>query len=183
MTDTSDNTPAFETDEVEANHAIEQGLGVGARELAAQREAGEKAFDEARHGRRLSLLGTRGRVKIMRDIPDDVGAPPRRWCRSTGRRRILRALRCVDELVDRVIHRARPVDEPAADLRPVVVAPARDQAPGPRGEVVDQPHVHPVAGVEHEVHSGVSIYFRDPDGARIELIADPLGEMYGEHVL
>ena len=39
------------------------------------------------------------------------------------------------------------------------------------------------AGVEHEVHSGVSIYFRDPDGARIELIADPLGEMYGEHVL
>nr|WP_238589701.1 VOC family protein [Pseudonocardia sp. AL041005-10] len=31
------------------------------------------------------------------------------------------------------------------------------------------------AGVEHEVHSGVSVYFRDPDGARIELIADPLG--------
>ena len=39
------------------------------------------------------------------------------------------------------------------------------------------------AGVPHEVHSGVSVYFRDPDGARIELIADPLGEMYGEHVL
>jgi len=39
------------------------------------------------------------------------------------------------------------------------------------------------AGVEHEVHSGVSVYFRDPDGARIELIADPLGEMYGERVL
>lgn len=39
------------------------------------------------------------------------------------------------------------------------------------------------AGVEHQVHSGVSIYFRDPDGARLELIADPLGEMYGEHVL
>ena len=39
------------------------------------------------------------------------------------------------------------------------------------------------AGVEHEVHSGVSVYFRDPDGARIELIADPLGEMYGQHVL
>ena len=38
-------------------------------------------------------------------------------------------------------------------------------------------------GVEHEVHSGVSVYFRDPDGARIELIADPLGEMYGQHVL
>ena len=39
------------------------------------------------------------------------------------------------------------------------------------------------AGVDYEVHSGVSMYFRDPDGARIELIADPLGEMYGEHVL
>lgn len=39
------------------------------------------------------------------------------------------------------------------------------------------------AGVEHVVHSGVSVYFTDPDGARIELIADPLGEMYGEHVL
>jgi catechol 2,3-dioxygenase-like lactoylglutathione lyase family enzyme len=39
------------------------------------------------------------------------------------------------------------------------------------------------AGVPHEVHSGVSVYFRDPDGARIELIADPLGEMYGSHVL
>ena len=39
------------------------------------------------------------------------------------------------------------------------------------------------AGVEHVVHSGVSVYFRDPDGARIELIADPLGEMYGQQVL
>ena len=35
------------------------------------------------------------------------------------------------------------------------------------------------AGVEHTVHSKVSVYFRDPDGARLELIADPLGEMYG----
>ncbi len=39
------------------------------------------------------------------------------------------------------------------------------------------------AGVPHEVHSGVSVYFQDPDGARIELIADPLGEMYGHQVL
>lgn len=39
------------------------------------------------------------------------------------------------------------------------------------------------AGVEYVVHSEVSVYFTDPDGARIELIADPLGEMYGEHVL
>ena len=39
------------------------------------------------------------------------------------------------------------------------------------------------AGVEHVIHSGVSVYFTDPDGARIELIADPLGEMYGTQVL
>ena len=39
------------------------------------------------------------------------------------------------------------------------------------------------AGVAHEVHSEVSVYFTDPDGARIELICDPLGEMYGSKVL
>jgi len=39
------------------------------------------------------------------------------------------------------------------------------------------------AGIEHVVHSKVSVYFRDPDGARLELIADPLGEMYGTPVL
>ena len=39
------------------------------------------------------------------------------------------------------------------------------------------------AGVEHVIHSEVSVYFRDPDGARIELIADPLGEMYGTKVV
>ncbi|TPG35253.1 VOC family protein [Mycolicibacterium hodleri] len=39
------------------------------------------------------------------------------------------------------------------------------------------------AGIGVSEHSGVSLYFRDPDGARIELIADPLGEMYGAKVL
>ena len=39
MADQND-TPHFETDDVEANLAIEQGLGVGARELAAQRDPG-----------------------------------------------------------------------------------------------------------------------------------------------
>ena len=33
------------------------------------------------------------------------------------------------------------------------------------------------------MESGTSVYFRDPDGARLELIADPLGEMYGTLVL
>jgi catechol 2,3-dioxygenase-like lactoylglutathione lyase family enzyme len=39
------------------------------------------------------------------------------------------------------------------------------------------------AGVEYMLESEVSIYFRDPDGARLELLADPLGEMYGLKVL
>jgi catechol 2,3-dioxygenase-like lactoylglutathione lyase family enzyme len=39
------------------------------------------------------------------------------------------------------------------------------------------------AGVPYQMESGTSIYFRDPDGARMELIADPLGEMYGSKVL
>ncbi|MDX6327448.1 MAG: hypothetical protein QOK15_3802 [Nocardioidaceae bacterium] len=38
------------------------------------------------------------------------------------------------------------------------------------------------AGVPYLHESGTSLYFRDPDGARLELIADPLGEMYGTTV-
>ena len=39
------------------------------------------------------------------------------------------------------------------------------------------------AGVEYQTESGTSLYLRDPDGARVELISDPLGEMYGLKVL
>ncbi len=39
------------------------------------------------------------------------------------------------------------------------------------------------AGVEYAHVDEVSLYFRDPDGARLELIADPLGEMYGKAVV
>lgn len=39
------------------------------------------------------------------------------------------------------------------------------------------------AGVPCQVENDASIYFRDPDGARLELLADPLGEMYGNRVL
>jgi catechol 2,3-dioxygenase-like lactoylglutathione lyase family enzyme len=38
------------------------------------------------------------------------------------------------------------------------------------------------AGVACEEMSGSSLYFRGPDGERLELIADPLGEMYGTTV-
>jgi catechol 2,3-dioxygenase-like lactoylglutathione lyase family enzyme len=39
------------------------------------------------------------------------------------------------------------------------------------------------AGVPYQTESGTSLYLRDPDGARVELISDPLGEMYGLKVL
>ena len=39
------------------------------------------------------------------------------------------------------------------------------------------------AGVPYQEASGKSIYFRDPDGVRLELLADPLGEMYGTKVV
>ena len=42
MTDTDDDMPPSLAEEVEANLAIEQGLGVGARELAAIGESGAK---------------------------------------------------------------------------------------------------------------------------------------------
>jgi catechol 2,3-dioxygenase-like lactoylglutathione lyase family enzyme len=39
------------------------------------------------------------------------------------------------------------------------------------------------AGIPYLHESGTSIYFTDPDGTRVELISDPLGEMYGTKVL
>jgi catechol 2,3-dioxygenase-like lactoylglutathione lyase family enzyme len=39
------------------------------------------------------------------------------------------------------------------------------------------------AGVPCETVSGSSIYFSGPDGERLELIRDPLGQMYGKAVL
>jgi catechol 2,3-dioxygenase-like lactoylglutathione lyase family enzyme len=38
------------------------------------------------------------------------------------------------------------------------------------------------AGIEYHHESGSSLYLRGPDGERIELISDPLGEMYGHPV-
>jgi catechol 2,3-dioxygenase-like lactoylglutathione lyase family enzyme len=39
------------------------------------------------------------------------------------------------------------------------------------------------AGVQYAHVSGTSLYFRDPDGVRLELISDPLGEMYGTQIM
>ena len=38
------------------------------------------------------------------------------------------------------------------------------------------------AGVGYEIMSESSMYFSGPDGERLELISDPLGEMYGTKV-
>lgn len=39
------------------------------------------------------------------------------------------------------------------------------------------------AGVAYHLESNASLYFPGPDGERLELLADPLGEMYGTKVL
>jgi len=39
------------------------------------------------------------------------------------------------------------------------------------------------AGVETHIEGDTSMYFRGPDGERLELISDPLGEMFGNAVL
>jgi catechol 2,3-dioxygenase-like lactoylglutathione lyase family enzyme len=39
------------------------------------------------------------------------------------------------------------------------------------------------AGVEYQQIGRASIYFRDPDGTRLELICEPLGQMSGSRVL
>ena len=39
------------------------------------------------------------------------------------------------------------------------------------------------AGVPYDHVSGSSLYFTDPDGVRLELISDPLGEMYGSVIM
>ncbi|MDQ1426482.1 MAG: hypothetical protein QOD72_3980, partial [Acidimicrobiaceae bacterium] len=36
--------------------------------------------------------------------------------------------------------------------------------------------------VPYVVINNSSMYFNDPDGARLELISDPLGEMYGKPI-
>jgi len=44
-------------------------------------------------------------------------------------------------------------------------------------------HKLDAAGVPYAQMSGSSLYFSGPDGERLELIRDPLGEMYGTAVL
>lgn len=52
----------------------------------------------------------------------------------------------------------------------------------PPEEWIEQKAALEAAGVDVQIVES-SMYFRDPDGARIELISDPLGEMYGTAVM
>jgi catechol 2,3-dioxygenase-like lactoylglutathione lyase family enzyme len=69
-----------------------------------------------------------------------------------------------------------PYQEVLGGLHHVAIAVAPERWEHLRGKLE-------AAGVEYQVESKTSIYFRDPDGARLELLADPLGEMYGTKVL
>jgi catechol 2,3-dioxygenase-like lactoylglutathione lyase family enzyme len=69
-----------------------------------------------------------------------------------------------------------PYQEVLGGLHHIAISVSPDRWEHLRGKLDE-------AGVEYLLESGVSMYFRDPDGARVELLADPLGEMYGMAVL
>lgn len=69
-----------------------------------------------------------------------------------------------------------PYAEVLGGLHHIAISISPDEWQAARGRMDE-------AGVEYMLESGTSIYFRDPDGARLELIADPLGEMYGNPVM
>ena len=68
-----------------------------------------------------------------------------------------------------------PYAEVLGGLHHIAIAVERGRCEVPRQRLDE-------AGVPYQQESGSSIYFRDPDGARLELISDPLGEMYGTTV-
>ena len=58
----------------------------------------------------------------------------------------------------------------------LAISVSREQWEGARSRLA-------AAGVPTHEMSGSSMYFSDPDGTRLELISDPLGEMYGSVVI
>lgn len=69
-----------------------------------------------------------------------------------------------------------PYQEVLGGLHHLAISVEPEQWSRLRGKLDD-------AGVDYLLESEVSIYFTDPDGARLELLADPLGEMYGNLLL
>ncbi len=68
-----------------------------------------------------------------------------------------------------------PYAEVLGGLHHIAISIERDQWDAARDRLKQ-------SGVPVHEESGTSIYFPDPDGARLELISDPLGEMYGHSV-
>ena len=68
-----------------------------------------------------------------------------------------------------------PYAEVLGGLHHIAISISREEWTQARARLVE-------AGGEYVLESGSSMYFRDPDGARLELLADPLGEMYGNVV-
>jgi catechol 2,3-dioxygenase-like lactoylglutathione lyase family enzyme len=69
-----------------------------------------------------------------------------------------------------------PYAEVLGGLHHIAISVARDKWEHLRAKLDE-------AGIPYHVESDASIYFRDPDGARLELLANPLGEMYGNRIL
>src|ERR1700722_4719676 len=69
-----------------------------------------------------------------------------------------------------------PYIETLGNLNHVAISVTREKWEHLRGKLDAE-------GVEYQLASGTSIYFKGPDGVRLELLADPLGEMYGTKVL
>jgi catechol 2,3-dioxygenase-like lactoylglutathione lyase family enzyme len=69
-----------------------------------------------------------------------------------------------------------PYKEVLGGLHHLAISVTRESWEAARARLAD-------AGVETTEESGTSLYFRDPDGARLELLAEPLGTMYGEQVV
>lgn len=69
-----------------------------------------------------------------------------------------------------------PYAEVLGGLHHVAISITRDNWVAARARLTE-------AGVETVEESGTSLYFRDPDGVRLELLAEELGTMYGEKVV
>jgi catechol 2,3-dioxygenase-like lactoylglutathione lyase family enzyme len=69
-----------------------------------------------------------------------------------------------------------PYRETLGNINHIAISVTREKWEYLRGKLA-------AAGVAYQEESGTSVYFRDPDGVRLELLADPLGEMYGSKVL
>ena len=69
-----------------------------------------------------------------------------------------------------------PYAEVLGGLHHLAISMPRDQWEIARARLRDE-------GVELLELDGSSMYFRGPDGERLELISDPLGEMYGSRVM